>query len=322
MLIALIQIIGGFILLVWAADRLVAGAAASASNLGISPLIIGLTVVGIGTSAPEMVVSAIAALQGNPGLAVGNAIGSNITNIGLVLGITALIYPLTVESGLLRKEFPILLFIMIMATLLMWDGELTQVDGYMLLTGLIVLLTYMVIVGMERGESDPLIQEYEAEIPRDMPMKTAIFWLFIGLILLPTSSAFLVEGAVTIASTYGISDTVIGLTIVAFGTSLPELAASISSALKHEDDIAIGNVIGSNMFNLLGVLGIGAALTPITLESFVLHRDVIVMFGFTLLLFALAWRIKGAGRINRLAGFVLLLLYLSYSSVVVWQTLT
>ncbi|MBE9548212.1 MAG: calcium/sodium antiporter [Proteobacteria bacterium] len=321
MLIALIQIIGGFILLVWAADRLVAGAAASASNLGISPLVIGLTVVGIGTSAPEMVVSAIAALQGNPGLAVGNAIGSNITNIGLVLGITALIYPLTVESGLLRKEFPILLFIMIMATLLMWDGVLTQVDGYMLLTGLIVLLTYMVIVGMERGESDPLIQEYAAEIPRDMPMKTAIYWLVIGLILLPTSSAFLVEGAVTIASTYGISDTVIGLTIVAFGTSLPELAASISSALKHEDDIAIGNVIGSNMFNLLGVLGIGAAITPITLESFVLTRDVIAMFGLTLLLFALAWRLKGAGRISRIAGFVLLVLYLTYSSVVVWQTL-
>ena len=321
MLIALIQIIGGFILLVWAADRLVAGAAATASNLGISPLVIGLTVVGIGTSAPEMVVSAIAALQGNAGLAVGNAIGSNITNIGLVLGITALIYPLTVESGLLRKEFPILLFIMIMATLLMWDGVLTQVDGYMLLVGLVVLLTYMVIVGMERGESDPLIQEYEAEIPRDMPMPKAIFWLVIGLILLPASSTFLVEGAITIASTYGISDTVIGLTIVAFGTSLPELAASISSALKHEDDIAIGNVIGSNMFNLLGVLGIGAALTPITLESFVLQRDVVAMFCFTLLLFAFAWRLKGAGRINRLAGVVLLMLYLGYSTMVVWQTL-
>ncbi|MCF6262834.1 MAG: calcium/sodium antiporter [Xanthomonadales bacterium] len=321
MLIALIQIIGGFILLIWAADRLVAGAAATASNLGISPLVIGLTVVGIGTSAPEMVVSAIAALQGNPGLAVGNAIGSNITNIGLVLGVTALIYPLTVESGLLRKEFPILLFIMIIATLLMWDGVLTQVDGYILLVGLIVLLTYMVIVGMERGDSDPLIQEFEAEIPRDMPMKTAIFWLVIGLILLPLSSVFLVEGAVTVATIYGISSTIIGLTIVAFGTSLPELAASISSALKHEDDIAIGNVIGSNMFNLLGVLGIGAALTPITLESFILNRDVIVMFGFTLLLFAVAWRLKGVGRITRLEGLALLLLYLVYNAVVIWQTL-
>lgn len=322
MLIAMVQIIGGFILLIWAADRLVAGAAATASNLGISPLVIGLTVVGIGTSAPEMVVSAIAALQGNPGLAVGNAIGSNITNIGLVLGVTALIYPLTVESGLLRKEFPILLFIMIIATLLMWDGMLTQVDGYILLVGLIVLLTYMVVVGMERGESDPLIQEFEAEIPRDMPMKTAIFWLVIGLILLPLSSAFLVEGAVTIATIYGISSTVIGLTIVAFGTSLPELAASISSALKHEDDIAIGNVIGSNMFNLLGVLGIGAALTPIQLESFILSRDVVVMFGFTLLLFAVAWRLKGAGRITRLEGIGLLVLYLVYTTIVIWQTLT
>lgn len=322
MLVASIQILGGFVLLIWAADRLVAGAAATASNLGISPLVIGLTVVGIGTSAPEMVVSAIAALQGNPGLAVGNAIGSNITNIGLVLGVTAIIYPLTVESGLLRKEFPILLFIMIIATLLMYDGVLTQVDGYILLVGLIVLLTYMVIVGMERGESDPLIQEFEAEIPRDMPMKTAIFWLIIGLILLPLSSAFLVEGAVTIATTYGISSTVIGLTIVAFGTSLPELAASISSALKHEDDIAIGNVIGSNMFNLLGVLGIGAAITPITLESFILSRDVVVMFGFTLLLFAVAWRFKGAGRITRLEGIGLVCLYLIYTTVVVWQTLT
>ncbi len=322
MLIALIQVIGGFILLVWAADRLVAGAAATASNLGISPLVIGLTVVGIGTSAPEMVVSAIAALQGNPGLAVGNAIGSNITNIGLVLGITAIIYPLTVESRLLRKEFPILLFIMIMTTLLMFDGVLTQVDGGLLLVGLIVLLSYMIIVGMEKGESDPLIQEFEAEIPRDMPMPKAIFWLLVGLTLLPASSAFLVEGAVTIASTYGISDTVIGLTIVAFGTSLPELAASISSALKHEDDIAIGNVIGSNMFNLLGVLGIGAIITPITLESFVLSRDVVSMFMFTLLLFALTWRLKGAGRINRFTGALLLVLYLSYSIMVGWQALT
>ncbi|MCF6225498.1 MAG: calcium/sodium antiporter [Xanthomonadales bacterium] len=321
MLIALIQIIGGFILLIWAADRLVAGAAAAASNLGISPLVIGLTVVGIGTSAPEMVVSAIAALQGNPGLAVGNAIGSNITNIGLVLGVTAIIYPLTVESGLLRKEFPILLFIMIIATLLMWDGMLTQVDGYILLVGLVVLLTYMVIVGMERGESDPLIQEFEAEIPRDMPMKTAIIWLVVGLILLPLSSAFLVEGAVTIATIYGISSTIIGLTIVAFGTSLPELAASISSALKHEDDIAIGNVIGSNMFNLLGVLGIGAAITPIPLESFILSRDVVVMFAFTFLLFAVAWRLKGVGRITRLEGVALLMLYLIYTAVVLWQTL-
>ena len=321
MLIASIQVIGGFILLVWAADRLVTGAAATGSNLGIPALIVGLTVVGFGTSAPEMVVSAIASMNGNAGLAVGNAIGSNITNIGLILGLTAVVYPLTVDSEVLRKQFPVLILIMLLTTVLMLDGVLSRNDGLILLIGMIVLVLTMIMLGLRRGDSDPMIQEYEAEIPRDMPMSRSLTWLAVGLILLPVSSAFLVEGAVTIARTYNISDTVIGLTIIAFGTSLPELAASISSAIKKEDDIAIGNVIGSNMFNMLGVLGIGAAITRIELEAFVMQRDVIAMYIFTFVLLAMTWRLRGPGYISRSTGAVLLLLFIAFSGLVGWQTL-
>lgn len=321
MLIALIQIIGGFILLVWSADRLVVGASATGSNLGIPPLIVGLTVVGFGTSAPEMVVSAIASLNGNPGLAVGNAIGSNITNIGLILGITAIVYPLTVDSGVLRKEFPVLIFIMLLTSALMLDGVLSQLDGYILLVGMVALVLTMVMLGLKRGESDPMLKEYEAEIPRNMPMPIALAWLAVGLVLLPVSSGFLVEGAITIAHTYGISDTVIGLTIIAFGTSLPELAACVSSAIKNEDDIAIGNIIGSNMFNLLGVLGIGAAIGSIELEAMVMQRDVIAMYVFTLVLLGMTWRLRGPGYISRTTGAILLLMFVAFSGLVGWQTL-
>ncbi len=321
MLIALIQIIGGFILLVWSADRLVVGASATGSNLGVPPLIVGLTVVGFGTSAPEMVVSAIASLNGNPGLAVGNAIGSNITNIGLILGITAMVYPLTVDSGVLRKEFPVLIFIMLLTSALMLDGVLSQLDGYILLVGMVALVLTMVMFGLKRGESDPMLKEYEAEIPRNMPMPIALAWLAVGLVLLPISSAFLVEGAITIAHTYGISDTVIGLTIIAFGTSLPELAACVSSAVKNEDDIAIGNIIGSNMFNLLGVLGIGAAIGSIELEALVMQRDVVAMYVFTLVLLGMTWRFRGPGYISRTTGAILLLMFVAFSGLVGWQTL-
>ncbi len=321
MLIAIIQIIGGFILLVWAADRLVSGAAATGSNLGISPLIVGLVVVGFGTSAPEMVVSAIASLQGNPGIAVGNAIGSNITNIGLILGVTAVVYPLSVDSGVLRKEFPVLIFIMMLSSTLMLDGELSRIDGFLLLLGMLGLVITMIVLGIKRGDTDPMIKEFESEIPRNMPMPWALTWTATGLILLPVSSIFLVKGAVTIAEAYSVSDTVIGLTIIAFGTSLPELAACISSAMKREDDIAIGNIIGSNMFNLLGVLGVGAAIATIELDPLVMERDVIAMYVFTLVLLAMAWRFRGPGCISRTTGVVLLLMFFSFTGLVGWQAL-
>lgn len=317
----LMQIAGGFILLVWGADRLVAGAAATARNIGISPLIVGLTIVGFGTSAPEMVVSAIAAAKGSPALAVGNAIGSNITNIGLVLGLTASLYPLRVESNILRREFPLLMVIMVVVSYLMIDGLLSQRDGQMLLLGLLVMLGTMVYFGINRPDSDPLVREFEAEIPRDMPTSTALFWLLVGLVVLTLSSSVLVEGSISIATILGVSDAVIGLTIVALGTSLPELAASLSAAVKHEDEIAIGNVIGSNMFNLLGVLGIAALITPVEIDRVLITRDSVAMYIFTLLFFLLAWGIRGPGRIRRKAGILLVLMYLSYQAIVISHAL-
>ena len=300
-------------MLVWGADRLVAGASATARNLGVSPLIIGLTIVGFGTSAPEMVVSAVAAINGNPSLAVGNAIGSNITNIGLVLGLTAVFYPLRVTSLALKREYPILMLIMLITSWLILDYKLSRFDGLFLLVGLVALMVFMVNIGLKRPESDPLTHEFEAEIPTDMRTSYALGWLAVGLIVLPDSSHFLVQGSITIAQFMGVSDAVIGLTLVAFGTSLPELAAAITSAIKREDDIAIGNVIGSNMFNLLGVMGIAATISPLAIEPSILRRDVAVMFVLTLLLLAFAWGINvRSGTISRKEGGLLLSIYVGY----------
>lgn len=316
MLIYAIQLLGGFLLLVWAADRLVAGASATARNLGVSPLIIGLIIVGFGTSAPELVVSAVAASRGNEGLAVGNAIGSNIANMGLVLGFTAMIYPLKLESSTLKREYPLLLLVMLVSLFFAIDMKLTQLEGTLLLIGLFAMIAWLVRFGMQRPDTDPFAQELEAEIPTDIPTRVAVFWLLISLIALPASSHFLVEGAVGIAQVLNVSDTVIGLTIVAFGTSLPELATAITSAFRKEDDIAIGNIIGSNMFNLLGVLGIAATIRPVEVQAMVLGRDFPVMFLLTGLMFLLASDFRGPGRIGRTAGALLLMIFIGYQAMV------
>ena len=321
MLIAIAQVIGGFILLVWGADRLVAGAAATARNLGVSPLVIGLTIVAFGTSAPELVVSAMAAFQGNPGLAVGNAIGSNIANIGLILGVTALLYPLRVESEILKREYPLLMLIMIGSFIMAADLIYDRTEGWLMLAGLAALVIWMVRFGLRRGPQDPLAEEFAAEIPSDMPMRIAVMWLLVGLVILPLSSHFLVDGAVSIAQSLEVSDAVIGLTIVAFGTSLPELAAALTSALRKEDDLAIGTVIGSNMFNILGVLGIAATVSPVHVEELMLKQDFPVMFLLTVLLFFMAYGISGPGKISRNSGGLLLAIYGCYQ-VLVWITAT
>lgn len=322
MLLALLKILAGFVLLVWAADRLVAGASALARIAGVSPLVVGLTVVGFGTSAPEMVVSAMASLQGNPSLALGNAIGSNISNMALILGLTALVYPLRVESTALKREFPVLGVIMTLALILMWDLALDRGDGLVLALGLVALLAGMVWLGMRRGvENDPLAQTLAQEIPTGISPLAAAGWTLLGLVLLPLSSHILVEGAVSLATMLGVSDAVIGLTIVAIGTSLPELAAAMASAIKKEDDLAIGNIIGSNMFNLLGVLGIAALIEPMTIEPELLYRDTAVMFVITALLFLLAFRPGGPGRISRAGGGVLFACFAAYMSLVAWQSL-
>ena len=310
LLVPIIAVITGFALLVWGADRFVDGASATARNLGVSPLIIGLTIVGIGTSAPEILVSAMAAWQGNPALGIGNALGSNITNIGLVLGITALITPLVVKSETLRREYPLMFMIMLVSLILLLDGEMNRLDGVILIIGLVIMVMWMIHLSLRR-EHDPMEDEYDKEIPRISTGK-ALFWLVLGLILLLGSSRLLVWGAVDIALAMGISDLIIGLTIVAIGTSLPELAASVMSALRNEPDIAIGNVIGSNMFNLLAVLGIPGIIHPTVLEPEILTRDYSYMIGLSIALFVMAYGFRGQGRINRVEGLLLLIAYFAY----------
>ncbi len=316
MLTAVVQLIAGFLLLVWGADRLVTGASATARNLGMSPLVIGLTIIGFGTSAPELVVSAIATLKGNAGLAVGNAIGSNIANIGLVLGVTALIYPLRMESTALKREYPMLLFIMLVCFLMGLNGHYSQFEGWILLGGLLAVVVWIIRMGLRRPSSDPLAEEFAAEIPHNIPTKVAVFWLLVGLVILPISSKFLVDGAVTIAYGLGVTDVTIGLTIVALGTSLPELATAVSAALRKEDDLAIGDIIGSNIFNLLGVLGIAAVLGEVTILPVILARDFPFMFLITGVLYLMTSRFRGPSRIGRRSGSVLLAMFIGYFTLV------
>ena len=318
MLLPIVQILAGFVLLVWAADRLVAGASGLAANLGVSPLIIGLTIIGFGTSAPELVVSAAASLQGNPGLAVGNAIGSNIANVGLILGITALIYPLHIDSITLKREAPVLVGIMVLTAVLMADLELSRLDGIILAIGFMAMLGWMIAIGLRRGEADPLVRDLEAEIPSGIPTSTAALWTLVGLLILPLSSRILVAGAATTAELLQVPDTIIGLTIIALGTSLPELAAALASVMKREDDLAIGNILGSNMFNLLGVLGIAALVEPLYLAPVLLSRDTVVMFIVTAMLLFMALRNNGAGR---LGGFILLGSFVAYQTLLVVTTI-
>ncbi len=319
LLYPLFAIIGGFFVLLWGADRFVMGGAASARCLGVSPMIIGLTIIGFGTSAPEILVSIIAALDGSPNLAIGNALGSNITNIALVLGVTAIVTPLLVKSQILKREYPVMFMVMLLTLTLMWDLQLSFSDGVILIIGLIIILSWMVKIGINENKQanqqshDPLEDEFESEIPH-MSLGRSLFWLAAGFALLLLSSKVLVWGAVEVAQLFGVSDLVIGLTIVALGTSLPELAATVVSALKGEHDLAIGNVIGSNIFNLLAVVGIPALITPIQLDDVVLQRDFLTMITISVTLFIMAYGFKNDGRINRFEGFLLLSAYIGYLS--------
>lgn len=314
MITASIAILLGFALLVWSADKFVDGAAASAGHLGMPPLLIGMVIVGFGTSAPEMVVSAMASIDGKPDLALGNALGSNIVNIGLILGITAIIAPIAVHSNIIRKELPLLVLIGILAGILLWDGELTRVEAVVLLIGFFGLIGWSIYSAL-RGKGDALEAETESELKAHaMPLKKAVMWLLIGLVLLVVSSRILVWGAVSIAQALGVSDLIIGLTIVALGTSLPELAASVAAARKGEHDIAIGNVVGSNMFNILAVIGIAGVISPISgIGVEVFARDWAVMMGLTIALVAMCMGFRGQGRINRFEGLLLLIAIVAYN---------
>ncbi|WKE66506.1 calcium/sodium antiporter [Gallaecimonas kandeliae] len=314
MLLPLLAVLAGLALLVWSADRFVDGAAATARHAGMPPLLIGMVVIGFGTSAPEMVVSALAALNGNPDLALGNAYGSNITNIALILGLVAMLSPIQVQSQVLKKELPVLGGVTLLAGALLLDGKLGRLDAAILLGVFAVLMGWSIHQGL-RQRGDALSKEVGSELKtHPMPLNRALFWLLLGLVLLVVSSRILVWGAVAIAQQLGVSDLVIGLTVVAVGTSLPELASSLAAVRKGEHDLALGNVIGSNLFNTLAVVGIAAAIRPMSVDMLVLHRDWVLMAVLTVLLFVMGSR---QSRINRVEGAVLLACYLGYTGYLV-----
>lgn len=304
----------GLVLLVWSADRFVEGSAAAARKFGIPPLLIGMVIVGFGTSAPELVVSFLASYQGNAGIALGNAYGSNITNIALILGLTALVSPIAVHSQVLRKELPILMAITALAGWQIWDGEITRFDALVLLAVFGGLMIWTVRQGLQK-QTDALGVEMEQELNvHAMSIPRAIFWVVIGLIFLIVSSRILVWAAVQLAHLFGIDDLIIGLTIVAVGTSLPELASSLIAARKGEHDIALGNILGSNLFNTLAVVGVAGIVHPMKADPAVFSRDIMVMAGLTASLFVFGYGFRGPGRLNRVEGGVLLLSYLGYTT--------
>lgn len=313
LLLPALAIIIGFVLLIWSADKFVLGASNTARSFSISPLIVGVVIVGLGTSSPEMLVSAMAAADGNTGLSIGNAIGSNITNIGLMLGITAMLYPLQIHSKLLQREMPILLAIIGLSYFILWDMELSFANGLLLLTLMLLMLAFTIWEAKNQPD-DALSQEILEELPEQVSKGEAIKWLLIGILILIASSRILVWGAVEIAEYYQVSDLIIGLTIVAIGTSLPELAATITAARKKEYDLALGNIIGSNIFNILGVMALPGLIRPGTFDSAVLTRDYPVMLGLTitLLIFSIAWRKGTTGVLARVEGGLLLAGYIGY----------
>ncbi|MFH1984473.1 MAG: calcium/sodium antiporter [Pseudomonadota bacterium] len=314
MALAILAIAVGLVLLVWSADRFVEGAAATARHFGMPPLLIGMVIVGFGTSVPEMLVSALSAAQGNPGIALGNAYGSNIANIALILGVAALISPIAVHSQVLRKELPILTAVTTLAAYQLLDGEISRADALVLLGVFGALMAWTIRQGL-RGQPDALGREMAMELEaRTLPIVRAVFWLIIGLAVLVASSRLLVWGAVEIARGFGVSDLIIGLTIVAVGTSLPELASSIIAARKGEHDIALGNILGSNLFNTLAVVGIAGAIHPMRVGPEVLSRDVPVMAALTVSLFVIGYGFRGPGRINRFEGAALLACYVGYTA--------
>jgi len=323
MLWAVLALISGLALLVWSADKFVDGAAATAKYAGMPPLLIGMLIVGFGTSAPEMVVSAMAAADGNPALALGNAYGSNITNIALILGLVALLSPIAVNSQVLRKELPILMLVTLFAGWQLFDHQLSSFDAWCLLGVFFVLMGWSVWQGM-RNPQDAMAVEMGDELAaaESMTLKQAIIWLLVGLVLLIIASRMLVYGAVFIAQSLGVSDLIIGLTVVAVGTSLPELASSLIAIKKGEHDIALGNVIGSNLFNTLAVVGIAAAIEPMAVEAVVLTRDWTLMAVLTAAIFVMGYGYKKQGRINRVEGALLLAIFIGYTGYLISTVLS
>ncbi len=315
MILPLLAVVVGLVVLVVSSDRFVDGAAATARYFGMPSLLIGMVIVGFGTSSPELVVSSLSALQGNPGIALGNAYGSNIANIALILGLTALLSPVQVSSKILKKELPILTLVTLLSVGLLYDLELSLFDAAILLVLLALLMVWTIFNGL-KNEPDALADDIDQAVPTPISLRRALLYVGFGLLFLILSSRLLVWGAVEIARLFGVSDLVIGLTIVAIGTSLPELASSILAAKKGEHDIAMGNIIGSNLFNTTAVVGIAGAIHPFTVERMVLQRDMLTMGMLTISLFILGFgfRKNRQGRINRFEGAGLLIVYGIYTT--------
>jgi cation:H+ antiporter len=314
MILGLLAIIFGLVLLVWSADRFVDGASSTAQYFGMPPLLIGMVIVGFGTSVPEMIVSALASFNGNAGIALGNAYGSNIANIALILGISALINPIMVNSSVLRKELPILTLVTAVTVFLLSDHFLLRMDAIILLLIFGSLMGWIIYQGLKKKTDTLGIEVEQSSAVKELPIGRAVFSLVAGLALLIVSSRILVFGAVKIAQMLGVSDMIIGLTIIAVGTSLPELASSVVAARKGEHDIALGNIIGSNLFNTLVVVGIAGVIHPLTVEPETISRDMVVMGGLTVSLFLLGYGFRGRkGCINRFEGAALLSVYVIYT---------
>ena len=312
-----ISIVSGLLGLIWGADRFVTGSAGAARSLGIAPLIIGLTIVSIGTSAPEIIVAINASLKEAGGLAIGNAIGSNLANIGLVLGITALVAPLPTQKHLLLQESPILLVVTVIAGITLFDGFLSRTEGLLLLGLLVPVLGFTIFLKLRHLEPEEIKEE--GEIVPDLPLKIACLWFVVGLAALLIGSEILVWGAKQVATQFGVSDLIIGLTIIAIGTSLPELAASVMSAMRGHHDIALGNIFGSNLFNIMAVMAMPGLIDQPKLGSEIFFRDYLAMLLITLLLISfIAWvlfhsrQTARQPRVSRLGGIILLAFYCAY----------
>lgn len=323
MILAIVAVIVGLAVLVWSADKFVDGAVGVAEFCGMSTLLIGMVIVGFGTSAPELTVSAISAAQGNPELALGNAYGSNIANIALILGATALISPILMQRSVLRGDLPILLAVSVLSIILVWDGSVARWNGILLLAVFAAAMAYSIHRELRKAKlekSESQSGNVDIAEPKKASLGKSVFWLVLGLVLLVASSRALVWGAVEIARTLGVSDLLIGLTIVAVGTSLPELASSIAAARRGENDLALGNIIGSNLFNTLAVVGLAAIISPMDeIEKAVTYRDMPLMIALTVALIVLGYRRKGDGRLNRIAGAILLAVYFGYLGLLIAQ---
>lgn len=322
MLISAAAILIGLLLLFWGADRLVVGAGATARNLGVPPILIGFIIVGFATSAPEMLISAVASMGNAPALAVGNALGSNIANLGLVLGTAIMICPIAVQSETLRREFPAVLAATMLTLLLFLDNQLSRLDAVVLFVALGILTVWIIVVGSRASISDPIRAEPEAELWEDIPARKATFWLVIGLVTLLGGAELMVNGGIDVARRIGVSELVVGVTVVAVGTSLPELAVAIAGSLKGESDLVLGNVLGSNIFNVLAVIGIAGAIQPHDFDDGVLTLHFALMSILTLGVFLLAYNRRTRVQLTRSSGGVLLATFLIYQVFVLWESLS